>query len=176
MGDTCTHEAGHAVMCWYWEVPIATVTAERQSDDVQGQIGHSNPLFGIGGDPCPLDLDIGELDALACHTCVLISLAGAEACRVAGDTDPTEGDNDDVEKAFDVCSRISRSDEEAQALMAWLRLRAFGILSQAGVWPAVVALADRLRSERTLTGEAAKAAILGAFKATPGGAETPTSA
>lgn len=171
MADSCIHEAGHAAMCWYLAYEIHTVTVQPK-DGLDGEVGHQNPVFGVGSDPTPGDIDSGKLSQTACHACVMISLAGSEACRIHGDADPTLGAEEDFAKAYDVCERISRSEAEALALYEWLRLRANGILSQQHVWPGVIALAQRLRREPTLSGEVALEAILSAFDAAPAGAVT----
>jgi hypothetical protein len=57
--------------------------------------------------------------------------------------------------------RVTRSDEENEAYLEWLRRRAEGLLDLSSTWPAVEALAEALLAEGRLAGPEAEALISG---------------
>lgn len=113
----------------------------------------------------PVDLGSGarhrlELEILA-HWVGL--LCEARACLDNGE--PAGGWGSAREPIADLGRRVTRSDEENEAYLEWLRRRALGLIDLPGTWPAVEAVAGALLADGKVEGRAATALIAGVQQA-----------
>ena len=109
----------------------------------------------------PVDLGSGarhrlELDILAQWAALM---SEARACWDGGE--PPGGWGPAREPLADLGRRITRSDEENDAYLEWLRRRATGLLDLPGTWQAVEALAEALLQKGSIGGAEATALITG---------------
>jgi hypothetical protein len=132
----------------------------------QGKVLRSMSLQPAAGEDepgrrWPVDLGSGarhriELEILA-RWAGLVS--EARACWDGGE--PPGGWGPAREPLADLGRRITRSDEENDAYLEWLRRRAGGLLDLPGTWPAVEALAEALLAKGAVGGAEATALITG---------------
>lgn len=61
--------------------------------------------------------------------------------------------------------RVTRSDEENEAYLEWLRQRALGLLDLPAIWPAIEAVAEALLAEGTIGAGETAALIAGTNRA-----------
>lgn len=101
-----------------------------------------------------------ELEILAQWTGLLCE---ARACR--DDREPAGGWGPAGEPVADLGRRVTRSADENEAYLEWLRRRALGLIDLPGTWPAVEAVADVLLAEGKIGGREAAALIAGAERA-----------
>jgi hypothetical protein len=97
-----------------------------------------------------------ELEILA-HWAGLLS--EARACWDGGA--PPDGWGPALEPLADLGRRVTRSDDENEAYLEWLRRRAAGLLDLPGTWAAVEAVAEALLAKGSLAGAEAAALIAG---------------
>jgi hypothetical protein len=83
----------------------------------------------------------------------------ARACWGGGE--PPGGWGPARQPLADLGRRVTRSDEENDAYLEWLRRRAGGLLDLPGTWPAVEALAEALLQKGSVGGAEATALITG---------------
>ncbi len=117
------------------------------------------------GRPWPVDLGSGARHRLELQ--ILVQWAGlmseARACHEG--REPAVGWGAAREPLTALGHRITRSDEENEAYLEWLRRRAVGLLDLPGTWTAVEKLADALCREGSVGGSQAMALIAGVQQA-----------
>ena len=86
-------------------------------------------------------------------------MSEARACWDGGE--PPGGWGSAREPLADLGRRVTRSDEENEAYLEWLRRRAGGLLDLPGAWPAVEALAEVLLQKGSVGSAEATALITG---------------
>ncbi len=69
------------------------------------------------------------------------------------------------EPLTDLGRQVTRSDEENEAYLEWLRRRAMGLLDLPGTWTAIDSLAEALLAKGSVAGEEAMALITGVQQA-----------
>jgi hypothetical protein len=109
----------------------------------------------------PVDLGSGARHRL--ELAILAQWAGlmSEARACFDGREPAGGWGAAREPITGLGRRITRSDEENEAYLEWLRRRADGLLDLPGTWPAVETLAEALLEEGHLAGPEADALISG---------------
>ena len=114
-----------------------------------------------GGRRWPVDLGSGARHRLELE--ILAQWAGllseARACWDGGA--PPDGWGPALEPLADLGRRVTRSDDENEAYLEWLRRRAGGLLDLPGTWAAVEAVAEALLAKGSLAGAEAAALIAG---------------
>jgi hypothetical protein len=148
---TAYHEAGHAAVAFYLEIPIAEdALSIVGGDDYDGMI-YTNPSFlrRLGR------LDSAELtDAkrLIAERYAIFALAGIEAQRrYRASSVRRYHSSKDYHDAIDVISYFAPDDEELEAYLRLLRIRARNIVALPGVWEWIEELAAALMEQRTLS-------------------------
>jgi len=117
------------------------------------------------GRPWPVDLGSGARHRLELQ--ILAQWAGlmseARACHEG--REPAGGWGAAREPLTALGHRVTRSDEENEAYLEWLRRRALGLLDLPSTWPAVEAVAGALLAEGKVEGREATALIAGEQRA-----------
>jgi hypothetical protein len=90
-------------------------------------------------------------------------MSEARACYEGGE--PAGGWGAAREPLAALGRRVTRSEEENEAFLEWLRRRALGLLDLPGTWTAVEKLAEALGREGTVPGGQAMALITGVQQA-----------
>ncbi|MFH1330088.1 MAG: hypothetical protein ABIJ48_05500 [Actinomycetota bacterium] len=143
--------AGLAVAHYTQGRPLSALSLRRPPGPGDEGPGHGRPV----------DLGSGarhrlELEVLA-HWASL--LCEARACL--DDQEPAGGWGAAREPIADLGRRVTRSEEENEAYLEWLRRRALGLIDLPGTWPAVEAVAGALLAEGEIGGREATDLIAG---------------
>jgi hypothetical protein len=150
---TAYHEAGHAV------VSFALRRAVRRVSIVPGEEFLGRCTLAQAGDPDGLP---ERQERARAEREILVLLAGGLAeAKLAGRHNHA-GASQDIDAAFSWATRVSGSMEEAEAYLAWLRVRARHLLDVPEHWSAVEALAAELLQRREVSGRAARRVYLAA--------------
>jgi hypothetical protein len=136
------HEAGHAVAAYDLGL-TPTLATIVPSSEFNGRVLHRNPLRHIR-----LDFDGSDRTRLRAERVIMILLAGPLAQRRAGHRSPQYGGGDDFPKAAALAMHVCGSDEQVDAFLKWLNVRARAILELR--WPDVERVAQALLDRNTL--------------------------
>ena len=100
----------------------------------------------------PVDLGSGARHRLELE--ILAQWAGlmSEARACLDGREPADGWGEAREPITGLGRRVTRSDEENEAYLEWLRRRANGLLDLPGTWPAIEALVESLLRHSRLAG------------------------
>jgi len=147
---TAYRKAGYAVACYAQGRPVPALSPDRPGAE------EDEP-----GRAWPVDLGSGarhrlELEILARWVAVL---AEERAAQEAGATPPPGGRTREVLDALG--RRITRSPEENEAYLEWLRRRAQGLLDLPGMWAAMEKAAETLLTSGAMSSREATALIAG---------------
>jgi hypothetical protein len=136
--------------------------------------GHSAPAISAEGSPeapwadprLPLHRGPVDLGSRARHHLELQVLAQwaallSESRACLGDGEPPGGWGGALDGVSALGRLVTRSDEENQAYLGWLRRRAMGLIDLPDVWAAIEALAEQALSAGPI-GPRQAAAIIGA--------------
>ena len=120
------------------------------------------PSGELGAARHPVDLGGGARHDLEME--ILAQWAGlqSEARACFEDRQPPGGWGSALDPLADLGRPVTRSDEENEAYLEWLRCRAAGLLDLPGIWPAVDALAGRLLQTGRIGEKEAAGLIAGA--------------
>jgi hypothetical protein len=153
---TAYHEAGHAVMGFLLKRRVLSVSIAAAEDGSRGRCNYAPT------DPELLQVD-GEPTARQRRTVerlIMCTLAGVLAEQLATGVD--NAISKDWPKAQEHAQRVCASDREADAYVAWLRVRTEALLSQPAARAMVAAVAHALLSDGPeLTGAQARRVALG---------------
>jgi hypothetical protein len=154
---TAYHEAGHAVMGFLLKRRVLSVSIAPLDDGSRGRCNYAPT------DPKLLRID-GEPTARQRRTVerlIMCTLAGVLAEQLATGVD--NAISKDWPKAQDHAKRVCASDREADAYLAWLRVRTESLLAQPATRAMVAAVARALLNDGPeLSGARARRVALGA--------------
>jgi ATP-dependent Zn protease len=135
---TAYHEAGHAVMGFLLKRRVLSVSIAPLDDGSRGRCNYAPT------DPKLLRID-GETTARQRRTIerlIMCTLAGVLAEQLA--TGVENAISKDWPKAQEHARRVTSSDAEADAYVAWLRVRSEALLAQPAARAMVAAVAEAL--------------------------------
>jgi ATP-dependent Zn protease len=155
---TAYHEAGHAVAHLLLGGAVRQVSIVP--DAGRARLGHCRRYHLPSFRP---DIDNGPKALPRVEREVVAYFAGGIAEAHFRGRHCRSGARRDMEAAFDLACRVCASDEEAEKFLAWLYVRAKGLITAERHWPAVEAVARELLARRTLSGAAARAAFASAL-------------
>lgn len=131
------HEAGHVVAAWDLGVRIKHATVIPDAEDL-GHVMHHDPLRGIR-----LDFDQSARARMRAEQMIIVCLAGPIAHRRHSPRSWRHHmGHGDHTRAVDLSSRFTSSEQETEAHLKWLTLRARALLD--AHWPRVEAVAAAL--------------------------------
>jgi ATP-dependent Zn protease len=148
---TAYHEAGHAVLAHMSGLRVLGISIERD-DDSFGRMfyTHDAPRLGAGQ----------ASNARACRRVeayVVCYLGGAEAERRFAGRRDRDGASADLQEAMDAAARLVLCEEELNACLRWLAVRARYLVVV--YWPLIDGLARRLLRSPTMTAHQVQQAI-----------------
>lgn len=141
------HEAGHAVIAWYHDINLETITLDAPYDEM-GRARHVNPLQGV-------DTAWGTTvaDRMRMEQLVSVCLAGPLAQRkfslVGFRRTHAE---DDWQQAVDLLSYFVVCHEELEAYFRLLEVQTRNLLELDFIWQSISNLATVLLEHQTLSG------------------------
>jgi hypothetical protein len=155
------HEAGHAVACIWFGVPIDRMSIVAAN----GSLGHVEHDFGRMLEDVE---DIHE-ERQKSEAQAIISLAGAatEANRAGSDRDVNWDDEQyrpDVVQASQMLDSFSDHDDEFRAYFKYIAERTKSLVARRQFMVGVDALIEALMGRRELTGEEAASLVRAAWK------------
>ncbi len=143
LARTAYHEAGHAVLAHMGGLRVLGMSIERDGDSFGRTFyTHQAPRLGSGG----------AGTARACRRVeayIVCYLGGVEAeARFAGRRD-RDGASADLQEAMEAASRLVLCEEELNACLRWLAVRARYLVVI--YWPLIDGLARRLLRSQTMS-------------------------
>lgn len=160
--ETAHHEAGHARIALWFDVPVTHVTIAPREDSLGHVIRQG---FAKRWKPPVQSGDCTPAQRAKLETHILISLAGPAAERRFSGFAWRWSDRywaGDIRSASENANWITGDDEETNAYLRWMRVRAENLIGSPGVWAQVEAIAQSLLRHTTLNGAQVYAAIRGA--------------
>lgn len=148
--DTAFHEAGHAVAACLHGYPFRLVTIEPRT----ASLGHV--LFAKWSGEFHPDANNDRRTMRRVEVMVTTALAGNAAQWILTRRNDWVGAREDNAHAVRMASYMCGDDDEALALVAYLRARVRNQLALAPNWAAVKAVAEALLERRTLRGGEAR--------------------
>ena len=138
------HEAGHAVVAY------VLGRRPRRASIVGGETSRGYVLLQMGAalQRRLRDELAAERDRRPIETYVMACYAGAGALTILGAPQPSEGAEDDLDKAWKILGRLAPEGDERKAYGDWLRERSLNLLR--AHWGAVCAVAAELTVRRDL--------------------------
>jgi hypothetical protein len=151
--STAFHEAGHAAVAFYLEIPIAeNAVSIICGEGFDGKVSIKQSFLRRLG-----RLDSAELSAakrLTAERYAIFALAGIEAQRrYRASSVRHYHSSKDYHDAVDVVSYFAPDDEELDAYLRLLRIRTRNIVALPGVWAWIEELASALMEKRKLSRE-----------------------
>lgn len=150
MEATGYHEAGHAIAAWNLEIPfgrgkhVLSIVADGTTQ------GHFIPKYLWNGRR--LDAGTSDLDRLKMERRVVSLLAGTVARRRYRPSSVRSWHGScDFHSAVDLMSYFAGSNQEIEAYLKLLRIRAENTLARPGSWECVKALAAALLEKKALS-------------------------
>jgi hypothetical protein len=151
--STAYHEAGHAVMAYHVRRRFKYVTIEQEEDSL-GHILLSRWPKGI--EP---GIDSGARVENYLKNSILIDLAGHAAERLFKGRNNWVGSRQDVQTAVEFADYVCGSNEESQAYVKWLFIKARNIIRLEPYWDSIKALAKELLIKKKIGYMAARKII-----------------
>lgn len=146
--STAYHEAGHAVAAYFENIKVKQATIVPD-DDFFGMVTHQQIQKHIRD-----ALEFGSITPTKrarTESFIIVSLAGSIAEQKHRGRSNYVGSAQDRHDAVELVSRLSGSEEEANAYLKWLHVRAANLIKIH--WWAVDAVAKALLDSETLTGD-----------------------
>ncbi len=148
---TAYHEAGHAVMCCWLQIPITDISIFQEGDTL-GYVNHGNLDFH-DIDEFNLFFDDSSRKHFDVERMVMVSFAGQAAVSLLSKRHASCGVDDDRQSILNQLIYLTRGDGKlAGAWGNYLYQRTLSMLSTPVLWKAVVRLASELLEKKVLSG------------------------
>lgn len=160
LAATAYHEAGHAIMAWYLNRKIKSVSILKNEDS----LGRTN----YKGWKAKIDTnEVSEERARPyIEKAILVGLAGEVAEHIYTGRHNWRGSSGDYDAALRLAMLLIHDlEDELPAYIKWLRLRARNILQVASHWHALKTLAEALLERKEMSGAEARETIFKSFEA-----------
>lgn len=143
---TAYHEAGHAVMSHLLRCKVVSVTLGEQDDSLGSVTGHAP---GAWFQP---DVNGDRRTCSYIENQVLILMSGEAAEFLYTGVHNADGMSSDFSTAVSLAARLMGDNEEIEAYLNWMRIRARNMLRNPRNWRLVEALATALLAEKPANG------------------------
>lgn len=159
--QTAWHEAGHAVIAFFHDLPVRYATIRPREDS----LGHVMP----GNHPKWMqpDVEIPPRTEARIRKTIEKLLAGREAAWLVTGRYNNVGASGDDRQAFNLATHLC-DDDEAAAYLAWVRIRARNMVRRPHVRVSIEAVAQALLARKRLSGNEIKAVIREAISSPEG--------